>query len=57
MNIWYNIKNFFRSYSSNIRTIKVVQYDGVEYSYDIDKSEVQNEINSLKSLVKLIKVL
>ena len=57
MNIWYNIKNFFRFYSSNIRTIKVIQYDGVEYSYDIDKSEIQNEINSLKPLVKLIKVL
>lgn len=57
MNIWYNIKNFFRFYSSNIRTIKIVQYDGVEYSYDIDKSKVQNEINSLKPLVKLIKVL
>lgn len=57
MNLWYYIKNLFGFYSSNIRTIKVVQYDGVEYSYDIDKSEVQNEINSLKPLVKLIKVL
>jgi len=57
MNLWYYIKNLFDFYSSNIRTIKVVQYDGVEYSYDIDKSEVQNEINSLKPLVKLIKVL
>ena len=57
MNIWYNIKKFFGFYSSDIRTIKVVQLDGVEYTYDVDKSKVDEEINKNKNQVKSIKVL
>lgn len=57
MNIWYNIKKLFGFYSSNIRTIKVVQLDGVEYTYDVDKSKVDEEINKNKNQVKSIKVL
>ena len=55
--IWYKIKNLLGFYSSNIRTIKVIQYDGVEYMFDVDKSEVDKEIDLLKDKVKKIKVL
>ena len=57
MNFWYNIKNFFGFYSSNIRTIKVIQLDGVEYTYDVDKSKVEEEIEKNKNQFKSIKVL
>lgn len=57
MNIWYKIKNFLGLYRSNIRTLKVIQNDGVEYTYEVDKSQVNNELKNLESQVKLVKIL
>ena len=57
MNIWYNIKNFFGLYKSNTRTLKVIQNDGVEYTYEVDKSQVNNELKNLEGQVKLVKIL
>ena len=57
MNIWYNIKNFLRLYKSNTRTLKVIQNDGIEYTYEVDKSQVNNELKNLEGQVKLVKIL
>lgn len=57
MNIWYKIKNFLGLYKSNIRTLKVIQNDGVEYTYEVDKSQVNNELKNLEGQVKSIKIL
>lgn len=57
MQIWYKIKSLFGFYSSDIRTIKVIQNDGVEYSYDINKNILQEELKIMKPLVKSIKVI
>ena len=57
MNIWYNIKNFLGLYKSNTRTLKVIQNDGIEYTYEVDKSQVNNELKNLEGQVKLVKIL
>lgn len=55
--ILYLIKEYlFGFYSSDTRTIKIKQYDNLEYSYQINKDNVFDEIFKMNKYAKNIKI-
>ena len=57
MKLFTKIMHKFGFYDSDIRTIEVTQFDGLKYTIDVHKDDVNKEIRKNKLFAKTIKIL
>lgn len=57
MKLFTKIMHKFGFYDSDIRTIEVTQFDGLKYTIDVHKDDVNKEIRKNKPFAKTIKIL